>query len=382
MSTQVQHFPCGGCGARLEFAPGKDALECGYCGHVNPIPQSEEDIEELDFDKYIAQHAEAQDTVEIHTLHCDSCGANSTAPKNKGLSHCPWCGAAMSTQVQTQRQIRPQALLPFKLTRDEAMVAFKQWLASLSFAPNSLKERAKTGGALQGVYTPYWTFDCNAKTFYRGERGDEYTVTRTRTTFDNEGNEVEEEYEEIEVDWTRVSGTVWDAFDDVLVVANDSIPNDQVRELEPWDLEALRPAKEEYMSGFVVEAYETDLAGGFDKGKSIMEETIRQTIKSDIGGDRQRISSLSTQHDNVSFKHILLPIWICSYTHNEKTYQFIVNARTGEVQGERPWSVWKIVGLVAWIMFSLFMLIPPFTPLGMLMILGSIGYGIYLMFKD
>lgn len=383
MSTDVRHFPCGGCGAKLEFAPGQDALQCPYCDHSTPIPKDDggDGIVELDFNEHLKGLEGASETVEVSTLTCESCGAHSAAPKNKSLSHCPWCGAAMSSKVQTQRLIKPESLLPFRLTEDEAKVAFKQWLDGLSFAPSSLKQRARVGGALQGVYTPYWTFDCKTLTSYRGERGDEYKVTRTRTTFNAEGDEVEEEYEETEVDWSDVSGRVRETFDDVLVVANDTLPQKQVRDLEPWDLGALVAAREEYSSGFVVEAYSVDLAQGFERGKEIMDEEIREQIRKDIGGDRQRIHSVKTQHDDVSFKHILLPIWLCSYTHNDKTYRFIINARTGEVQGERPWSVWKILALVGWIMMSLFMLIPPLTPIGLLMILGSMAYGIYLLMK-
>ena len=73
-----------------------------------------------------------------------------------------------------------------------------------------------------------------------------------------------------------------------------------------------------------------------------MGPRIDDTIRRDIGGDVQRISSKSTVYTDITFKHILLPVWISSYTYKDKVYRFLVNAQTGEVQGERPWSVWKI----------------------------------------
>lgn len=379
MTTETHHFPCQGCGARLEYAPGLDQLECQYCGQHNTIEQSEVSIEEQDFKAFLAQAQSDADTVEVNTVTCVSCGATSTASRHRGLSHCPFCGAAISAQVQTQRLIKPAALLPFKLTRNEAMIAFRTWIKDLSFAPNDLKQRVRTDSALQGVYTPYWTFDCHTKSRYSGERGDDHTVTETRRVTDAEGNEVEEEFQVTETEWTSASGSVKVPFDDVLVAANNTLPEAEVEGLEPWDLEALRPAQQEYMSGFIVEAYQIDLPKGFERAEGIMDGAIRKAIEADIGGDHQRISKVDTQHKNISFKHILLPIWICSYQHESKTYQFIINARTGEVQGQRPWSIWKIAALVFFIIFSLLMLIPPATPLGILMILGGMAYGLYAL---
>jgi len=48
----------------------------------------------------------------------------------------------------------------------------------------------------------------------------------------------------------------------------------------------------------------------------------------------------------------LLPIWVTSYRFNEKVFQVLVNGQTGEVAGDRPWSVWKIVRLVALILLG------------------------------
>ena len=74
-----------------------------------------------------------------------------------------------------------------------------------------------------------------------------------------------------------------------------------------------------------------------------MISTIDRAIRSDIGGDEQRIRSQRSSYFDITFKHILLPIWISAYRFGDKPYRFVVNARTGEVQGERPWSVVKIV---------------------------------------
>jgi len=142
--------------------------------------------------------------------------------------------------------------------------------------------------------------------------------------------------------WYNVSGTVWESFNDVLVLASRSLPRKYTAKLEPWDLGNLEVYQDEYLSGFRAESYQVGLDEGFERAREIMDEQIRVLIRRDIGGDEQRISSVNTQHDNVTFKHVLLPIWISAYRYNKQVYRFLVNGRTGELQGERPWSWIKI----------------------------------------
>jgi hypothetical protein len=146
--------------------------------------------------------------------------------------------------------------------------------------------------------------------------------------------------------WSAASGTVFNRFDDVLVVASRSLPPAQADALPPWDLAGLVPYRDEYLSGFRAESYQVGLPEGFAKAKTVMEAEIREAVCRDIGGDHQQIQSLQTRHDKTTFKHILLPIWISSYRYGDRTYRFLVNARTGEVQGERPWS-WIKIALAA-----------------------------------
>ena len=81
-----------------------------------------------------------------------------------------------------------------------------------------------------------------------------------------------------------------------------------------------------------------------------MDGPIRHSVNRDIGGDHQQIHSMQTSYFNVTFKHILLPLWISAYLFAGRTFRFLVNARTGEVQGERPYSAMKIIALIATIL--------------------------------
>ena len=158
--------------------------------------------------------------------------------------------------------------------------------------------------------------------------------------------------QERRVNWYPAAGRVWVSFDDILVPASDTLPRKYVDELEPWDLPNLTPYADEYLSGFQSESYTTDLRGGFNLAKDKMVPEIESKIRWDIGGDEQRIHSKTTVYQNITFKYILLPVWISAYRFKDRSFQFLVNARTGEVQGERPWS-WVKITLAALLVISI-----------------------------
>jgi hypothetical protein len=107
-------------------------------------------------------------------------------------------------------------------------------------------------------------------------------------------------------------------------------------------LKALRPYQPSYLSGFAAERYSLGLEEGFKVAEARMADEIEDAVRNDIGGDEQRITSMRVRHLRVRFKHLLLPLWISSFRYKGKVFRFIVNARTGEPAGERPYSAAKI----------------------------------------
>jgi hypothetical protein len=242
--------------------------------------------------------------------------------------------------------IEPQSLLPFAVTRDDARGRFRQWLRSRWFAPNALKRMSNLDTGLQGVFLPHWTYDSHCFTRYVGQRGEYYWVTEYYTTTDQDGKTVRKSRQVRKTRWYPAAGMVQNRFDDLLVPASTSLPAKHVAELEPWGLENLVAVDRSYQAGFKTECYAIGLEDGFELAKRQMVPPIEHTIRADIGGDTQRIHNYTTSYRDITFKHILLPVWISSYHYAKKLYRIVINARTGEVQGERPWSAWKITGAV------------------------------------
>jgi hypothetical protein len=271
---------------------------------------------------------------ETRVSQCPNCGAQVEFRPEIHAKECPFCATPVVTDTGTHRHIKPKGVIAFQLTERQAHAAMNDWLGGLWFAPNGLQEYAKKGRKMDGIYVPYWTYDADTATQYRGQRGDAYWVT----VRGSDGKSRRER----RIRWSRRSGRVARWFDDILVLASRSLPKTYTDRLAPWDLAALDPYRPEFLSGFRAEGYTVELDEGFEEAKQVMERQIRQDIRRDIGGDEQRIDHMAIRIDDVTFKHVLLPVWVAAYKYRGQSYRFVVNGQTGKVQGERPWSWIKI----------------------------------------
>lgn len=355
-------LPCVECGAQLEFSPGEAKLVCPYCGTVNDLPpldaegnettpspwaSAPEPIAELDLRAALNDISGAATTAEVTTVRCGSCGAEVTLDEGTLADECPFCAAALSKDAEhTERYPKPQGVLPFALTEREARQRMKDWLGSRWFAPSSLKKFAEANRPIQGVYIPHYTYDADGHARYSGQRGDAYYVTQWVTvTEDGKSKRVQRQVRKIR--WTPVRGAVSRHFDDVLVPASETLgelASDAEATGTRWDLQALEPFRGEYLAGFRAEAPSLKLDTGFERAATAMESVLRGDARRDIGGDEQRVTSLSARFERVTFKHVLLPVWLAAYRWQNKPFRVIVNGRTGHVTGERPYS-WLKIGL-------------------------------------
>ncbi len=338
--TEDHRFPCAQCGADYRFDPDAGLLVCDFCGDTQEVAGAGPwggGIKELDFKAAMANLLPLQEMEETRVSKCPNCGAEVEFDPDTHAADCPFCATPVVTDTGTHRHIKPRGLLPFALDEEKARDAMTDWLGRLWFAPNGLQAYARKGRKLTGIYVPYWTFDADTTSQYRGERGTVYYETRTVM---RDGKQ--ETIRVQKVRWSPKSGRVARFFDDVLVLASRSLPKRFTDALEPWDLAALEPYRPEFLAGFRAEGYQVDLDEGFAEARAHMDRVIERDVKFDIGGDRQRIHRIDTEVADVTFKHILLPVWMAAYKYRGKSYRFVVNGRTGRVQGERPWSAWKI----------------------------------------
>lgn len=353
-----QRFVCANCGAGMVFDPATTALKCEACGSTKAVEvAATARIEETPFNGHFDRGDEQQIAQGALQVTCPGCGSIVEFQPPEVAGKCAFCAAAIVTQPKSaEAHIAPKAVLPFRLTRERAAASVGAWLSSRWFAPNDLK-KISSPSEIQGVYLPFWTYDARTITDYRGQRGEHYYVTEAFQESDGRGGYIERTRQVQRTNWYPASGRVENEFDDLIVQATNSIQGDKLRELVPWDLTQLQPYAPGFLSGFKAQRYQINLEEGFETAKAMMQSPIVQTIHQDIGGDVQQISGTDIRYFDVTFKHMLLPVWIGAYRFQGKVFQVIVNAQTGEVQGERPYSAVKIAILVLVILLVIVVLV-------------------------
>ncbi len=345
-------FPCSRCGASLRYSVKSGTLKCPYCGFENRIEEVDADLREYDFKEAVEVLEKIRPKpLKRRDVKCPSCGAVFKMEENVFSGTCPYCGVFVVENVRDYRPIFAQGLLPFTVDRKKAFLIFKKWIDSLWFAPSDLK-KAKFELNFIGYYLPYWTFDADTETYYEGRRGDYYFEYETFLV--NVDGRLQRRSERVQkIRWRRVNGRVFRHFDDVIVGASKRLSRKIVDALAPWPIERAVAYDEKYLTGFEGELYQIDLKDGFEVAKLYMNQVIRSDVLRDIGGDRQEILYLTTSYKNRTFKHLLLPVWVADFKYGGKNYRFAINAVTGKLRGERPYSKIKIFFAV---LFSLILL--------------------------
>ncbi len=355
VATEEHRFRCSSCGSDLRYRPSTNLLGCDHCGNEEPIAEKRGPIEELDLRRAASlETVPAAALEETRVARCQSCGAMIEFDAELHAQECPFCASPLVIDTGVHRHIKPQAQLPFLLAEEDARGQMKKWLGRLWFAPSDLKKYARASRAMQGVYVPYWTYDAETRTRYSGQRGTVYYENRpVRVVVNGRAQTVMQQTARVR--WRPAQGQVARNFDDVLVLGSKSLPKRFTDALAPWDLSALSRYEPKYLAGFRAEGYTLQVDAGYAEAKEIMNAVIRSDVRRDIGGDQQRIDRLKTDVGALTFKHILLPVWLAAYRFRGRSFRFVVNGRTGSVQGERPYSAFKIALAVALMIFLAFL---------------------------
>ncbi len=349
-------FPCESCGADLQFHIGAQSLKCPFCGHVREISLADDSvITEQDFHamlEQLQQWREADkkrkktddqdssdtpdDRSECRELRCGSCGGNIEFVGTLTSTRCPYCNSPVqleSAHKCEEQRIPVDGVMPFLIDHDVAQRNLTEWVNSRWFAPNDFRKQGASG-KFNGIYLSYFTYDSMTFTQYRGQRGEYYYVTVGTG---------KEQRRERRTRWYPASGSFQRFFDDVLVLANTGLRRDFMLSLEPWPLAKVVPFNQQMLAGFLARTYDLDLDHCFNEAKERIDSAIAGEVRQRIGGDTQEVQSIKSRYEAIKFKHLLLPAWLMAYKYRSKPYQIFINAATGEVQGERPYSVWKIM---------------------------------------
>jgi hypothetical protein len=345
--TAQRRFECPACGGAAEWSPAKQALVCPFCGAVSemqPGTAAIGKVQELDLATALQNIPESDRGWQTATrsVKCQSCQAISVFKPERVAQNCDFCGSpAIVPHEETKAPIRPESVLPFKLTQGDVRDKVRDWYKSRWFAPNRFKSRAFTD-TLHGLYLPYWTFDAQVSADWTAEAGHYYYTTETYR--DSKGNSQTRQVRHTR--WVPASGSLTHFFDDELVCASQGVPADLVKKIEPFPTSNLVPYDAGYVSGWVVEQYQIDLVAAAKHSRESMDKQLRELCAQQVPGDTYRNLQVFADYSAQTFKHVLLPLWMLTYQYGAKTFRIACNGVTGTIAGKYPKSWIKISLLV------------------------------------
>lgn len=323
-------YKCPECGAPMRYNPESSSLHCDYCNRVINLENQQTD-EEIDFLSTETDDLSWQNETQV--IKCEGCGSENVVSKKEMSTTCPFCGSKQVVSYDAIAGIKPNRVIPFKVSLEDAKKQYQKIIKKKMFVPRKLKKEY-LDLLLNGVYIPSWTYDSCTLSTYSGRLGKRYTVTvgsgKNRRT-------------ETRIRWFSISGVKAVDFDDVLVNSGKSLSQNELNSISPYATNDSLEFEEGYLAGFQAEHYSKDVKSGFLVAKSKMEPYIRSAILRGYNYDVVGSLNIKTRYDNVTYKYVLLPVWFGLLNYHNKKYRFIVNGETGRINAKYPKSAIKIL---------------------------------------
>ncbi len=321
---------CDKCGANLVFNPEKGCLYCEHCGATKDFKSSGEVAELQIKDAFLNAEQWSDDSV---AYRCENCGAIVIVDGKDTATLCPYCGTGHVKEIEGEKGLKPGVLYPFTISGDTAVSKAREWCKKRIFAPRKFK-KSFTVDNMKGVYEPCYTFDSDTYSTYEGRLGK--TVTRTVGSGKDRRTVTTTEY-------FRVSGTYSHFFDDVFINASTSYDRKTFNKIAPFNYETIKGYDKRYLSGFMAHRSEKKIDDAWDEAKSDMDSKLRRLILSQYAYDTVSYLNVSTVHNNVTYKYVLVPVYLLNYNYAKSNYKVYVNGNTGKVTGKTPLS-WLRIG--------------------------------------
>lgn len=335
---------CPSCGAEMVFSPDIKKLKCPFCDTTKDIDLTKYG-EELDFENLMNVNNNSW-SKETNVYQCKNCGVKQVVSKDDIATKCPFCGTPNVVLTEDLVGLKPNAVVPFSITKDDAVVCVKKWGKNKIFAPSSFKKNIVPED-VNGIYNPAFTFDSDTFSKYSGRLGKYHVVTKRIN-----GKTVQTR----ELRYFNISGTFSFKFDDVLVEASNTIPQKYLNQIRPFDTNHSNSYDASFLLGFKANQYTKDGQVCWKDAKNTMNSELERRILSQYTYDVVGSFNVNTNYSNITYKYLLLPLYVGITKYHEKNYNFFVNGKNGKVSGKTPISVIK-VGICVIIILAVFALL-------------------------
>ena len=328
---ETHSIKCPSCGGNMIFDPNKQIMRCEHCGREDAIDKNKDVLENDILEGF--EKVERISKGEQAVYKCRNCGAVVVVNSDESASICPFCSTTHIFKEGSFSGIRPQVVLPFKFGGEEASVYAKKWAKRRIFAPRKFKKDLSAEN-MHGVYEPCFTFDSKTQSTYSGRVG----YTRTRTVGSGKDRRTE-----TYIEYRFVSGNYNKFYDDVLVANNANFDQSKINALAPFDFSGQCVYEHKYLSGFSAEAYQKGVKDGWEDAKRIIDGRIYNEIRTSLHCDVVDYLNVSTMHTSVTYKYILLPVYLMNYRFKGKMFSVMINGSNGRVKGKTPISPIRVI---------------------------------------
>ncbi len=325
---------CPACGAKMVFSPEKQQLECPYCGCTKEVDFTKTSSE-IAFEEMLKQRNDEWGG-ETHVFRCNNCGAKEVIDSTEIAKQCPFCGTTNVAKVDELSGMRPNAVVPFSISAETATGNVVAWAKKKFFAPTAFKKSVKPEN-VRGTYMPAFTFDTNTFTTYTGRLGKYYTRTvRSGKTVRTVR----------ELRYFNIAGEFCMDFDDVLIQAGKRISQKEVDKIAPFGTGESKVYSSEFLHGFSAQSNEKSGEECWEEARERIFAEIQRRILAKYNYDVVDSFVPRTSCADVTFKYVLLPIYVGHCNWKTKLYNFFVNGENGKVTGKVPTSPWKVALVV------------------------------------
>lgn len=343
--TDTLTSKCPSCGGKMIYNPAIKTLECEYCGRTKSIDFSTYS-NEIDLDILFGKRNNDWGE-ETHVFKCKNCGATQIISKKEISIKCSFCGTDNIVKTDELSGIKPNAVLPFTISKDQAYSSVITWAKRKWLAPKKFKKELNPLDTL-GNYYPAFTFDTDTISRYHGVLGKYYYKTERRN-----GKSVTVR----KIRYFRIFGDEIARFDDILVHATNNESQKYLVKIGPYDTNHSQEYKPEFLLGFTASQYSKDGRNCWYEAQNEMKKIIRRQILRHYVYDVVQSLSFNTKYNDCTYKYVLLPIYIGHFRYSNKLYNFYINGQNGKVSGKVPYSTLKISLIVLFIILFILLLV-------------------------
>lgn len=315
---------CPNCDGALEYSPSHQKMSCPYCGSVIKTEEINNSLnlhnKEGDNGEFEAKHWMNQMRAQGETMSCKICTCTSCAGELivndvEASTYCPYCGQPTIVFSRISRELKPKFIIPFKVTKEQALHLVHQKLNEGKFIPDEIKNF--TVDKIRGVYIPYWLFDVYIS--------DDMLIRGTTGTKSSKK-------------YFRAERAAQCDFNGLPRDASKNLNDKLTYRLEPYDLREVRPFEPGYLSGFYMDKYDVLQEDLLDEVKSRVRIMFENVVLDSVKTDYKSIAAGNPQIDITRTEYALLPAWFLTFHYQNETYLLVINGQTGKVVGSVPFD--------------------------------------------